>query len=109
MTNRITLLTFIVAVFAMAYSCSKSTTKTAFTNASIKPLMETKCASCHASGKVNAGEWLYDPTDYDATITSHKEHLKELVLDKKTMPPTGLTVAEYTAFQSWVSAGYPAN
>lgn len=90
------------------YSCGKS--KIAFTHATMKPWFDVQCTSCHASGKPNAAQWLYDPSDYAATITSHLGHLKETIHDKKSMPPpAGATTAEIQAFKVWFDAGAPAN
>lgn len=98
----------IFSVIISWWSCKK-TPAVPFTNPAMRAFFDTKCASCHASGKVNAGDWLYDPSDYNATIVSHSGHLKEEVYDKKTMPPSGATAAELAAFKAWYDAGYPAN
>jgi mono/diheme cytochrome c family protein len=91
------------------WSCNKSAPAVPFTNPTMKAFFDTKCASCHASGKANAGAWLYDASDYQGSIVSHHSHLKEEVYDKKTMPPSGATAAELDAFKAWYDAGYPAN
>ncbi len=61
-------------------------------------------------GKSDASAWLYGPSDYAATITSHIDHLKETIHDKKNMPPpAGASTAEIKAFKTWLDAGAPAS
>ncbi|MBK7959423.1 MAG: hypothetical protein IPK03_15845 [Bacteroidetes bacterium] len=106
------ILLFSALIITAAYvltSCSKTSSGTAFTHATMKPWFDANCASCHASGKSDAGQWLYDPSNHESSIIGHKDHLKEVVHDKKTMPPTGASVADINAFKTWYDAGCPAN
>lgn len=94
-------------------SCKKTTTSTskvAFTNATMKPWFDTYCASCHASGKSDSGKWLYDPADYDGSIKAEISTLYREVYTKKSMPEgTSLSTSELAKFKNWYDAGYTAN
>ncbi len=91
-------------------ACKKSCTKVAFTHATMKPWFDTYCASCHASGKSNAGKWLYDPADFTCTIKNNMDNIHSEVAVKKTMPPGGsMTTAELQKFIDWYNAGFPIN
>lgn len=95
-------------------SCKKEdttsgTTTVAFEHATIKPLFDKYCASCHASGKSNANQWLYNAADYNASIKAAISNLYKSVYTNKTMPQGAtLTTAELTSFKSWYDSGYPA-
>lgn len=92
------------------FTVTTASTTTAFTNATIKPMFDTYCASCHASGKSNQKDWLYNPADYTVSIKGYITKLYSEVYTKKTMPEgTKLSTAELTAFKAWYDAGYPAN
>jgi mono/diheme cytochrome c family protein len=86
-----------------------STTKVAFEHATMKPFFDTYCASCHASGKSNYKDWLYDATDYATSIKGHISTIYTEVYVRKTMPEnTTLTTAQLAAFKAWYDAGYAA-
>jgi uncharacterized membrane protein len=107
-------ITFIImsSFLVMISACQKndSTAKTAFTNASVKPIFDTKCATCHAASGSNSGSWLYDPADYNASIKNSIQKIYETVYIKKTMPQgSSLSASELQAFKSWYDAGYPSN
>jgi cytochrome c5 len=89
-----------------ASSCTKS--KVAFEHASMKPWFDNYCASCHASGKANAGKWLYDPADFNGSIKARISSIYQLVYITKSMPPSGISQAEATKFNDWYTAGYSA-
>jgi len=92
-------------------SCTKTTTssKTAFTNATMKPWFDSYCASCHASGKSDAGKWLYDATDYNGSIQSSMSSIYRTVYINRSMPVgVQLSSSELNSFKSWYDAGYPA-
>ena len=103
-------LTFIASL-SIIVSCKKSSTpKVAFTNADAKPLFDNYCASCHASGKSDAGKWLYDSGDFDGSIKANISKIYSEVYTRKSMPVgKSLTSAELTAFKKWYDAGYPSN
>jgi|GEM_PF-1057486 len=88
---------------------TSTTTKVAFEHATAKPIFDTYCASCHASGKSNYRDWLYDPADYTTTIKGKISTIYSEVYVKKTMPEgTKLSATELAAFKAWYDAGYPA-
>jgi mono/diheme cytochrome c family protein len=92
-------------------SCKKTniTTKTAFTHSTMKPLFDSYCASCHASGKSDSGRWLYDPSDYTGSIQASISSIYNSVYINKTMPVgLKLSSSELNSFKSWYDAGYPA-
>ncbi|MFN8347778.1 MAG: hypothetical protein U0X91_22425 [Spirosomataceae bacterium] len=113
--------TFITVAFlglVTLFSCTTSsvapaedtTTKVAFSNASMKPFFDTYCTECHASGKSNYKDWLYDPTNYTTSIKASITTIYNEVYVRKTMPEnTTLTAAQLAAFKAWYDAGYPAN
>jgi hypothetical protein len=85
-------------------------TTVALTNATMKPWFDTYCASCHASGKVNQNDWLYNPANYTTSIKGSISKIYSEVYTKKSMPEgTKLTAAELAAFKAWYDSGYPAN
>jgi cytochrome c5 len=99
------------AVTTILHSCKKeSTAKVAFTHSVMKPWFDLNCAGCHASGASNAGDWLYDPTDYEGSISMHLSHIKMHVIDgvNPIMPPNGLSQAEKDKFIAWFNLGGPA-
>lgn len=88
---------------------TSTTTKVAFEHATAKPIFDTYCASCHASGKSNYRDWLYDPTDYTTTIKGKISTIYNEVYVKKSMPEgTKLSTTELAVFKAWYDAGYPA-
>jgi hypothetical protein len=92
-------------------SCTKTTTssKTVFTNATMKPWFDSYCASCHASGMSDAGKWLYDPADYTSSIENQISTIYREVYVNKSMPVgVQLSSSELNSFKSWYDAGYPA-
>lgn len=92
-------------------SCTKTTTssKTAFTNATMKPWFDSYCASCHASGMSDAAKWLYDPADYTSSIENQISTIYREVYVNKSMPVgVQLSSSELNSFKSWYDAGYPA-
>jgi len=89
--------------------CKKST-NIAFTNADAKPIFDKYCASCHASGKANAGDWLYDASDYDGSIKGSINDIYQTVYVRRSMPRgSSISAAELTKFKAWYDAGYPTN
>jgi mono/diheme cytochrome c family protein len=91
-------------------SCKKNTEKVNFTNSKVKSIFDSRCASCHASGKSNSREWLYDPSDYNGSIKNNINDLYETVYQRKSMPKgSALSSDELSSFKSWYDAGYPAN
>jgi hypothetical protein len=105
-----------VAIFltlVVLTSCKKDavtpTTTVAFEHATIKPIFDTYCVSCHSTGKVNANKWLYNPADYNSSIKGYITSIYKDVFTTKSMPQgASLTAAQLTAFKAWYDAGYPA-
>jgi mono/diheme cytochrome c family protein len=95
------------------YSCTKTattTSKTAFTNATMKPWFDNYCASCHAAGKSDSGKWLYDASDYDGSIKASINSLYSSVYTRGSMPVgIQLSSSELNKFKTWYDAGYNAN
>lgn len=114
------LLFVFVSVFFIAASCSTSTDETvtpddtstatiAFEHATMKPLFDKYCASCHASGKSDSRDWLYNPANYTSSIKASIGTLYKEVYTRKSMPEGAtLAAAELSAFKAWYDAGYPA-
>jgi len=101
-----------IGIAGLLGSCQKnaSSEKIAFTNASVKPIFEAKCASCHSASGSNSGVWLYDASDYNSSIKSPISKLYRSVYTDKSMPRgTSLSASELQAFKTWYDAGYPAN
>lgn len=109
-------LTVLTVIGLIISSCSSSsdtvtpsTTGTAFTEATMKPWFDTYCASCHASGKSNYKDWLYNPANYETSIKANISKLYSEVYTRKSMPEgTKLSTAELAKFKTWYDAGYPA-
>ncbi|MFN8355158.1 MAG: hypothetical protein U0Y10_11960 [Spirosomataceae bacterium] len=98
-------------------SCSNSSdptpasteTAVAFEHATMKPWFDTYCASCHASGKSNYRDWLYDPTNYTSSIKGNIAKIYSEVYVLKSMPEgTKLSSADLATFKTWYDAGYAA-
>lgn len=115
--KNITTLKAVIAfsILALFASCSKdsSTTLTtsavAFEHATAKPIFDKYCTSCHASGKSNAKDWLYNAADYNTSIKGYISTIYNDVYTKKSMPQgASLTTAELASFKSWYDSGYPA-
>jgi mono/diheme cytochrome c family protein len=111
--NSVSFFVVIICFLVLSFSCKKTittTTKIAFTNATMKPWFDTNCASCHASGKPNSSEWLYDASNYESTIKIDISEIYREVYIKKSMPVgTSLTTVELSKFKTWYDAGYSAN
>lgn len=88
-----------------------TTTKIALTYASVKSIFDSKCASCHASGKSDAGRWLYDATDYASSIQANKERIHTVTATTSASMSTraGLTATEVNTLNTWYNAGSPAS
>lgn len=90
-----------------------NTTTTAFTNATVKPIFDAKCAKCHASGQSNAGNWTYNPSNYETSIKANiaKIYVNTNALTAKMAVSQygNLTQTEVDAIKTWYNAGYPAN
>lgn len=100
----------ILLVIISACQKNDSTTKTPFTNAAVKSIFDSKCASCHAASGFNPGAWLYDPTDYNTSIKNSIKKIYETVYLEKSMPQgTSLSASDLQVFKSWYDAGYPSN
>jgi uncharacterized membrane protein len=105
---------FILSAIFLLQNCAKDTTtssntpKVAFTYAPVKAYFDSKCADCHASGKSNASNWLYDPSDYDGSIKSYGSAIHNDIVVKQSMPPSGSTTSEKNNITTWKNANYPA-
>lgn len=76
--------------------------KVTYTNF-VGPLIQTKCAFCHAPGQPQAPFWTF--TGY-TSVVSNADLIKELVLVTKTMPKSGsLSAAELKSLQDWYDQG----
>jgi mono/diheme cytochrome c family protein len=93
-----------------AVGCKKSSSGVAFTNAEVKPIFDSYCSSCHASGGKNSGDWKYDATDYDGSIKGEISKLYSTVYSRRSMPVgRSLSADELSKFKAWYDKGYPAN
>ena len=91
-------------------SCQKTSTGTAFTNTTMKPWFDDNCASCHASGKKNADEWLYNASNYESSIKSEISSIYSEVYTRRSMPEGySLSTDELNKFKTWYDDGYPSN
>lgn len=99
-----------LSLMLVVNSCKKdsTTSKVAFTHATVKPWFDSRCASCHGSGKANAADWLYDPSDYDGSIKAHIESLKKAVVVDQSMPQGTWLSSDSSTFMAWYNAGYPS-
>lgn len=71
----------------------------------IGPLFQSKCASCHAPGKSQAG--IFTLNGY-ATVTANADRIKQQVLVLKAMPLGGsLSSAELQSVQAFFDQGMP--
>ena len=96
-------------LFGMLVILETACNKTEFTNPTMVPWFDTHCSSCHKKGAANAGDWKYDSKNFDKSISNYKSKLKEVVLDRKSMPPGGLTQTEIDKFKTWFDSGCPSN
>lgn len=103
------LFVFAIASIAIGAGSCKKSSNVVFEHATMKPWFDKYCASCHASGKSNAGDWKYDAADYDGTIKNKISKIYQTVYTNKTMPKgTTLSQTDLDAFKSWYDGGYPA-
>ena len=90
-------------------STTTTTTTTVFEHAIMKPWFDTYCASCHATGKSNARDWLYNPANYESSIKGVITNLRSQVVTLRAMPQgISLSAAELNKFKTWYDAGFPA-
>ncbi|CAM3798852.1 Cytochrome c domain-containing protein [Flavobacterium branchiophilum] len=112
----------ILCLVAMTFSCSKDETPvpvpvapvavTAFTNTTIKPILD-KCVACHGAGGVAVNKWYYNPANYETSIKANigKIYAQTSVFGAgmATANYGNLTQAQVNAIITWYQAGYPAN
>jgi hypothetical protein len=80
----------------------KPTAQVTYTNF-VGPLLQSKCASCHAAGQPQASFWTF--SGYGSVI-ANADLIHELVLVTKAMPQTGsLSAAELKSLQDWYDQG----
>lgn len=73
--------------------------------ATVGPLFQAKCASCHAPGKSVSAIWTFDGY---ASVKSNAARIKNVVLVTKTMPKaTSLSAAELKSVQGWFDQNMP--
>jgi hypothetical protein len=71
----------------------------------IGPLIDTKCAFCHAPGKSGTIEWTY--TGY-SSVVANAARIKDAVLVTKIMPLQGsLSAVELQSLKAWFDQGMP--
>lgn len=72
-----------------------------------KALFETKCNSCHASGRSASGAWSF--SGY-SSIKDHVARINNAVLVTKTMPiGSTLSVKEIALLDAWFKRNIPEN
>lgn len=72
-------------------------------SASVNPLLQTKCAGCHAPGRQAAAIWNFNGY---TSVTTNAERIKQAVLVSKSMPLGGsLSTAELKLLQDWFDQG----
>jgi len=103
--KRLTFIFVLAASGLVFHSCTKS--NDSMTNATMISWFDTHCGSCHSPGKSDAGKWKWDPSSYSSSITKHQTHLYQVVVQKKSMPPGGMSASELAIFQTWYDAGCP--
>jgi hypothetical protein len=80
----------------------KPTAQVTYTNF-VGPLLQTKCAFCHAAGQPQASFWTFNGY---ASVIGSADLIHQLVLVTKDMPRSGsLTAAELKSFQDWYDQG----
>ena len=90
-------------------STTTTTTTTVFEHAIMKPWFDTYCASCHATGKSNARDWLYNPANYESSIKGVITNLRSQVVTLRAMPQgISLSATELNKFKTWYDTGFPA-
>lgn len=69
----------------------------------VQPLLQSKCAGCHAPGRSAAAFWTFNGY---TSVNANADRIKNAVLVKKTMPPGGvITAAELQSLQTWFDQG----
>lgn len=74
-------------------------------SASIKPILDTHCTSCHREGGTGPGNF-NDFTTFQSYVNSGQ--IRNRVIDQKTMPPSSnpdLSDCELTALDKWIKEG----
>ncbi|MHA4895327.1 c-type cytochrome [Pedobacter sp. PWIIR3] len=70
-------------------------------------LFQSKCSSCHAPGKADAG--FFTLNGY-ASVKANAERIKQAVIVSKRMPQGGsLTATELASLSKWFENGLPEN
>ncbi|MGY4385004.1 putative membrane protein [Pedobacter sp. UYP24] len=119
--HQIVYLTLIIAYMMMA-SCTKKQSQEIKPDVPVVPitpvikityanfaesLFQSKCSSCHASGKSDAG--FFTLNGY-ASIKANAERIKQAVLVSKRMPKAGsLSATELQSLSTWFDNGMPEN
>ncbi len=100
---------FSCTISSVEPTSTETSTAVAFEHATMKPFFDTYCSSCHASGKSNYRDWLYDASNYTTSIKANIATLHNQVYVRKSMPEnTTLSTAQLAAFKAWYDAGYAA-
>jgi len=73
----------------------------------VQPLLQTRCAGCHAPGRSAAAIWTF--SGY-TSVTANADRIKDAVLVKKSMPLGGtLSANDLQSLQVWFDQGTPNN
>lgn len=109
MKKQIRILFFVLCTAQLLGSCSdnKVDCSTVTYSQTIVPILSNSCmgSSCHGAGSANG-----DYTAY-AGIRAKVDNgsFKDRVLDKKNMPPNGLSKEDLNKMKCWFDAGAPNN
>jgi hypothetical protein len=100
------LLAFPISVISCISAKDPFPDKEALTNAVTKNWFDSNCSRCHSAGKIAEKDWLYDATDYQASIKAHLSTIYQEVVTEAVMPEDKpLSAADMTAFKKWYDAG----
>ena len=69
----------------------------------VQPLLQTRCAGCHAPGRSAAAIWTFNGY---TSVSTNADRIKDALLVKKSMPLGGtLSAADLQSLQSWFDQG----
>lgn len=106
----------IIFIFSFLENCKKDdlknldcSTVAATYSASIKPIIESKCATASACHGVRSSRGDYT-TYIDLKTAANNGSLENKTLTDKTMPPSGaLSLDERKKIKCWLNSGSPNN
>jgi hypothetical protein len=100
------LVAFPISVISCISAKDPVPVKEALSNVVMKNWFDSNCSRCHSVGKIAEKDWLYDATDYQASIKAHLPTIYQEVITEQVMPEDKpLSAADMATFKTWYEAG----